>query len=52
MEMQHFHFRLTFEMLSGGDTRGVFQAESEEMSHILSRFKPSTFKGRGYYVPV
>lgn len=36
--------RATFELLSRGDTSGVFQAESKEMSSILQRFKPATFE--------
>ncbi len=33
----------TFELLSSGANHGVFQVESEEISSILQRFKPSTF---------
>jgi DNA polymerase-3 subunit alpha len=34
----------TFELLSTGDTTGVFQLESEGMRSVLKRLRPSTFE--------
>jgi DNA polymerase-3 subunit alpha len=33
----------TFELLSKGDTQGIFQLESSGIREVLARFKPSTF---------
>jgi DNA polymerase III subunit alpha len=36
--------QLTFELLSNGETTGVFQLESEGMRKVLMKLKPSTFE--------
>ncbi|MFC4183344.1 DNA polymerase III subunit alpha [Saccharococcus thermophilus] len=36
--------RKTYELLSNGDTNGIFQLESEGMKHVLRELKPSQFE--------
>jgi DNA polymerase III subunit alpha len=36
--------RKTYELLSNGDTNGIFQLESDGMKHVLKQLKPSQFE--------
>jgi DNA polymerase III subunit alpha len=38
------HDRKTYELVSKGDTNGIFQLESDGMKHVLKQLKPSQFE--------